>query len=506
MNVCFGARIGWRATLVACLLALLLACTGSAEQKYTGLEAVGWEDFRPFRRLWVQDELALRPELARATRYHLRLSLRDDLHGASGSLKARFCNRGAQAVSELPFVCYPNLTGGALEVTAVRVAGAEVRPAMRNSGGLLAVPLPAPLAPGDTVEVEIVYDLRVPLEDSYPAGVFGLGRGVLSLAYAYPMIPARAAWDRGWPAHFGDFVTNEAGFYVVEVSAPEDVVLALPGVELTRRREAGRTRVLVALGPARDFYLAAGRGLVAVEARRGEVTLRSFAPGDKVEGAELALDVEGAALESFARRFGPYPFTTVTVAAAPFRSLGMEFSGIVLLALRLYDLEEEGQGINNRVLLEGTLAHEVAHQWFYGVVGTDQAEEPWIDESLAQYASWLYYRDRYGEAAARGAFREFDDRWDRIDRAPVPIGKPVVEYTPGEYGAVIYGRAPLFLHALSGRMGEERFDRFLAALVVRYRWRILDGTGFMELAEEICGCELEDLWLQWVVPGVPAGR
>jgi hypothetical protein len=502
----FGSRFDLRAVALASLLAVLLACTGAAEAAYPGLEAVGWDDFEPFRPLWREDELARMPELARATRYHLRLRLADDLSRATGSLEVRYFNRGTEPVSELPFVCYPNLTGGALAVSAARVGGVEVRPSTRNIGGLLTVPLPEPVAPGEAVIVELEYTLRVPPADSRSAGVLGLGGGVLSLAYAYPMIPARKAWDRGRPAHFGDFVTNEAGFFVVEASAPDDVVMVLPGIELARRKEGGRTRVLCALGPARDFYLAAGRHLAVVERQYGEVTVRSYAPPDRMEGAALVLEAAGEALESFSRRFGPYPFTLMSVAAAPFRSLGMEFSGIMLLALRLYDLEADAQGPSHRVLLEGTLAHEVAHQWFYLTVGTDQAMEPWIDESIAQYAYWLYYRDRYGEEAARGAFAEFDDRWNRIDRAAVPIGKAVSDYAPGEYGAIIYGRAPLFLHALSGIVGEECFDRLLEELVARYRWRMVDGQEFMSLAEKLCGCELDGLWQEWVVPEAEGRR
>jgi aminopeptidase N len=500
MNIRGGSVGGFRGLLAACGFTLLLACGGTAQEGYMGLDGVAWDDFTPFQSLWLEDELAEHPELTGATRYHLRLDLSDDLKSASASLSVRYSNRGEDAVAELPFFCYPNLTAGALEVASVVVEGSPTQPQRRNAGSLLIVPLPEPLQPGQRVTIAVEYTLRVPTLSSGDSGLFVFGDGVLSLAYAYPMIPARRAWQRGFPPRYGDFVANEVAFYVVEVSAPDDVVLALPGVELARRRDGGRTEVLFALGPARDLFLAASRDFVVLEEKGGAVRVRSLAPRSRVDGARLVLTAAGEALESFARRFGPYPFTTLTVVAAPFGALGMEFPGITLLALRLYDLEGDINGLSHRILLEATLAHEVAHQWFYNSVGNDQLEEPWIDESLAQYASWLYYRDRYGDGGARGMFREFDERWDRVDRAPIPIGKPVGAYSPKEYGAIIYGRAPLFLHALSERMGEESFDRLLSELAARFEWRLVEGRELMRLAEEICQCELDDLWLEWVDP------
>ncbi|HEC60883.1 MAG TPA: hypothetical protein ENI27_01360 [bacterium] len=188
----------------------------------------------------------------------------------------------------------------------------------------------------------------------------------------------------------------------------------------------------------------------------------------------------------------------MTVVSAPIRSLGMEFSGIIVLASRLYDLEGESPGELQRFILEGTLAHEVAHQWFHTIVGNDQLTEPWIDESLAQYAYWLYYLDRYGDA--RQAFQEFEDTWKRIKRGRIPIGRPVWSFSRREFGPVIYGRAPLFLYALSGRMGQERFDLLLSELVRRYEWQLIEGEVIKAVAEELCPCRLDDLWEEWVIP------
>ena len=171
------------------------------------------------------------------------------------------------------------------------------------------------------------------------------------------------------------------------------------------------------------------------------------------------------------------------------------------MASRLYDPEEAPNEAFRRFILEGTVAHEIAHQWFYGIVGTDQRMEPWIDESLAQYAFWLYLQEIHGDG--RDAYREFGEYWNRIARAEIPIGRPVAAYTRNQYGAIIYGRAPLFLLSLAKLMGEDSFDHLLSVLVERYRWGLVDGERFRALAEQLCQCEqgeLDALWARWVRP------
>jgi aminopeptidase N len=223
----------------------------------------------------------------------------------------------------------------------------------------------------------------------------------------------------------------------------------------------------------------------------------SLAPRGSEPGAELAAEAAAAALRACQRRFGDYPYSRFTLVAAPFSSYGLEFSGIVLLASRLFNLAGSEGGLPNRVLLESTAVHETAHQWFYGLVGNDPLEEPWLDEALAQYATWLCYRDRYGEGPAAGLLSSFEQRWERVHKEPIPIGLPVREYSALQYGAIVYGRAPLFLRALSQRMGEAGFDRLLSGYVRRWRWRLASGGDFLAQAGETCGCQLEDLIERW---------
>ena len=230
----------------------------------------------------------------------------------------------------------------------------------------------------------------------------------------------------------------------------------------------------------------------------GETTVNSYAIPERADGAELALEFATGALKSYNERFGPYPYTEFDVVGTPMLALGMEYPGIVAIALDLYDPNEEIRGLPSQVMLEGTVAHEVAHQWFYNVVGNDQLDEPWLDEAVVQYATGLYYVDAYDEAAAQRYRESWYGRWDRVDRADVPVGLPAGDYTGKEYGAIVYGRGPLFISALAEAMGQETFDQFLRDYYQSNKWGIGTADAFRRLAEDHCQCDLTALFQEWV--------
>ena len=164
----------------------------------------------------------------------------------------------------------------------------------------------------------------------------------------------------------------------------------------------------------------------------------------------------------------------------------------------LYVPGETLSGMRSEDLVESVVVHEVAHAWFYNMVGNDQGREPWLDEAMAQYMTWQYFQDRYGSAAGQGVVDSWWSRWHRVDLDKKPIGLPVEGYTDQDYGAIVYGRGPLFLVALSSEMGEANFHLFLKNYFSTYSWKVATGQDFQALAETTCSCDLDRLFNEWV--------
>lgn len=456
---------------------------------------VAWDDRTVFAGDLItaeQEALRLRPG---ASVYHLDLHLADDLTRLTGQQEVRYTNTESAPLTEVYFRLFPNIAGGKTTVTTVTANGVPVRPRYELRDSVLIVPLGRPLPPGEAVVIGLAYTVTVP---TWPGGnydTFAFLDDVLALAHFYPLIPAYD--DEGWNAEIppsnGDVVYADTSYYRVRLDAPAGLSVAASGREIERGEGDGRVVYTFAAGPVRDFYLVASPRYVVSSTTVGETVVRSWAFPDVAEASALALERAATALAIYNRRFGPYPYTELDVVATPTLAGGVEYPGVIVVAARLYEDPAAP-------FFEHVVAHEVAHQWFYGVVGNDQVDEPWLDESLTQYATWLYYRDRYGEEGDTSFAASLQRRWAGASDRTMPIGLPVAAYNDADYSAIVYGRGPLFLDTLAETLGEDVFAAFWQDYYRTFQWETVTTADFKRLAESHCGCDLTSLFAEWVYP------
>jgi hypothetical protein len=464
------------------------------------LFATSWDDRSDFAAGLVPGAQGVLDELPLAAVYHIAVTIDDTLTAIDGAQEVRYTNAEAIPLEEVYFRLYPNLMGGAITVTNLQVNGTLMAPEVELADSAMRVPLPAPLEPGEQVVLTMDFAIIVPQDEGGGHyGTFILDEEILALAHFYPILAVYD--DEGWnleiPPDSGDLVYSESAFYRVQVTAPEPVTLAASGVEIARETTGGRQQVTYVAGPMRDFYLVGSERFERVSGTVGATTLHSYTFPEFRDAGQRVLDTATAALLSYAGHFGPYPFVELDLASTPTLALGVEYPGIVVNALRMYDPANQAY---TPVMLESTTAHEVAHQWFYSTVGNDQLDEPWLDESLAQLATMLYFEDTYG-AAGRNGFREsLLARWQRVDREELPVGLPVAAYSGAEYGAIVYGRGPLFFEALEEEIGADAFAAFLRDLYETHRWGVATTESLREVAESACACDLGGLFSEWIYP------
>ncbi len=440
-------------------------------------------------------------ELPGAPVYHIEVRIDDDLILLAGRQTVFYTNQEDAGLEAIYFHLHPNLLDSFIYIGGVLVDGEPVETELSGqSSSILRVPLPRPLAPGEATVLDMEFEVDVATDIGRNYGVLAYSEGILALAHFYPMLAVYD--DEGWNIveadTQGDLTYSDAAFYLARVTAPADTVLVGSGAIIAEEADGETQSVTFALGPARDFYLAAGDFAVASETV-GETTVNSYAPASQVDGAKAALDVAVAALAFQGERVGAYPYTELDIVTTPTSALGIEYPGLIAGTLRMYDVTgEAGSAIPMSAILESTTAHEVAHQWFYNLIGNDQLDEPWLDEALASYWTYRYYLDRYGQAAADAYFQNFTDRWARVGNQPIPVGRPVAAYDGAEYSAVVYGRGAIFVRELEETMGRDSFDAFLRAYAERYRWAIATTEDFRALAEVQCACDLATLFNEWI--------
>jgi aminopeptidase N len=206
---------------------------------------------------------------------------------------------------------------------------------------------------------------------------------------------------------------------------------------------------------------------------------------------EEALAVAEGAFRAYVDRFGPYACTELDIVDVPVNIGGYEFPGMVYV--------ETGKRVRgSESAYDYLLAHEMAHQWWYNIVGSQTVAEPWLDESFATYGHYLYL-EHSGQAEAA------EDRlayWQRTygPRRPhqPPVNSPTTDFAGWSgYRRTVYVQGALFLHTLREEMGDEAFFRLLQRLQQQYRYRRPTTIRFLTTAEEVAGRDLNPLFEEW---------
>ncbi len=455
-----------------------------------------WDDFSIFKDGLVPSAQPALDKLKSRSVYHIELNIADNLYEIAGKQDVRYTNNEDIPLTEIHFRLFPNILGGEMQISNLNVDGVSVQPRYSLRNSVMIVPLAQSLEPGKSIIIHMDFSVTVPQSVDLNYGVLAYADNVLALAHAYPMIAVYN--DEGWneeiPPQSGDVAFADASFYLARVTAPKNVTVVTSGRTISAA-QAGQVQILnEASGPARDFYLAASPDYEETSQTFGEVTIRSFAPKYLAKGSQAAVDIASRAIKVYNLHYAPYPYTELDIVSTPTLALGIEYPGTIAITSWIY----EGGGENP--YFEGTVAHEVGHQWFYNLVGDDQLDDPWLDESLTQFATLQYYSDEYGASGEEGFRADLEGRWAYVNNEKIPIGLPVADYTDYEYSAIVYGRGPLFFVELRKQMGDAAFDAFMKEYTSTLSWNISTAETLQSLAEKNCACELDALFDEWVYP------
>ncbi|MDX2544589.1 M1 family metallopeptidase [Streptomyces sp. WI04-05B] len=239
----------------------------------------------------------------------------------------------------------------------------------------LRVTLPKPLAHGGRTTVAFDVSITVPGRNSR----FGREGAFRFLGNALPVLAVHDA--KGW--HLDPYVATGESFYTlasdfrVRLDHPSALKVPATGRTWIRPGKPGRTVTRSVAARVRDFAWAAGPFRTATEISPGGVRVKSYwSPDTPAAGVRLTRQDGVAAVDRFGMEFGRYPYGEIDLVMTSGFGGGMEYPGLVLLGTT-----EEG----------GAVVHEVAHQWWYGIVGNDEYASPWLDESFAQYANARFY-------------------------------------------------------------------------------------------------------------------
>lgn len=461
-----------------------------------------WNDWTPYQTALNEGQYQSISRYQEKPHYQIDVSISEDLESIQGKEEVLFLNNTGETLEEIVFRMYPDLFGSPSTITNVEANGQKTTAISSGNGSVFTVSLAQGLPPHGAVVISMEFKYVMPADPSSNYLVFAYTNDLLTLAHFYPMLAQfdEDGWHTEIPSPQGDVTYTDAAFYLVRVHAPLDATLVVSGTEIYHASTNKKQTVEYAIGPARDFFLAAGKNLEEKTSASNGVTIRSYGPPEDDFGNLLALDTAKKAIDTFSELIGPYPYSEFEVVATHTEALGVEYPGVTVINQKLFGVQKTADDKLTQVYLESTVAHEVGHQWFYNIIGDDQVNDPWLDEAITQYITYRYYMDNYGSSAGDGFLESLYSRWDRTDRAEVPIGKPVSMYSPEEYGSIIYGRGPIFFYTLQEDHGKPVMDKFLKAVYSDYAWQTVTTEDFKLELENACSCNLTKIFQGWVYP------
>lgn len=466
------------------------------------------------------------------TEYHIGVHYDEKKHILIGEQTVTWKHPGKKPVNELYLHLYPNAFRSP-ETTFMKESGGKLRDSRMKTGSfgsmtvssvktldgedvthrmsfvqpddgnpedrtLVKLRLPKPARPGEAVTLQMRFEVRLP----HVFARMGISGDFLMAGQWYPKLAVyetagtRGRKEEGWSLHqyhgnsefYGNF-----GIYNVAVNVPETYIVAATGFQAKPAvRKNGRKTYRFYADDVHDFAWAASPDFIYAEEPHAD----RHVPGVKIK---LYLDPKHAHLEDrymraaklalsrYSEWFGPYPYSTLSVVVPPADGQGaggMEYPTLITA----WAAESDQPGLE----LERVIAHEIAHQYWYGIVATNEAEEAWLDEAFASYSEFRLMQAEYGQAGHL--------KLEALSlKDPAPLKLDAWKFTDhDQYAANVYTRGKLVLLTIEREIGSAAMRKVLKTYYDRWKFKHPGTADFQKTLEDVTGRSWQRFFEQFV--------
>ena len=387
----------------------------------------------------------------------------------NATVRVAVVNDTQNALEKIPFVLYGNAFSeeaelpvselfssacyydgesyGGMEIHSVEGAASFE---ITGGGSILTAYLSEPLYPDECVTLTVDYTLSLAKVNHR----LGVGENCVNLSYFYPMLFAQneSGFYEYAPSAVGDPFVLPCADFLIKLTLPREYTLACGG-KAVRQEEGDKAIYLYEAECVRDAAFVLGNFETSSAVSGGvEIEYYHFADEDPA----YTLGAACAALATYTRLFGEYPYERFVLAETDLYLGGMEYSGFVAISSLLR--REERASV---------VAHEAAHQWWYALVSSDQNACAWQDEGLAEYSVALFYENNpdyqksYRDliAASEGAYRSYYSIKSQLSsEVDTSMSRPLRSFSGDyEYRVLAYDKGVVLFDRLRSTMGEKRF-------------------------------------------------
>ncbi len=347
----------------------------------------------------------------------------------------------------------------------------------------LEIELVEKLYPDENIIVEIEYVLTLPNIKHR----FGFGENTINFGNFYPVLCVyedSVGFVKNEYHAFGDPFYSKMANYEVIINYPSKYTLANTGIKLNESEKNEISSCQIQALNVRDFAFVLSEKFQVKSETVGDCEIIYFYTND--ENADESLQTAVESFSFFENKFGDYPYKTLSVVQNDFVYGGMEYPNLVFISNDL-NLQEE---------INYVIVHEIAHQWWYGMVGNNQFKEAWIDESLAEFSSALFFKynpknNLSYETITKNAnacFEEFKNIYKKIyPELDTSMDRALNEFlTEPEYVNCVYVKGLVAFDILVHQNGEEKVCKMLKTFFKNFQNKQTTSNDLISYVNKYC--------------------
>ena len=452
--------------------------------------------------------------------YTMDLTLDAEARTIGGHVDFEFFNTSDEEWDQLCLRDYPSLfidgknigkpnasdMGGALtEIKNITDSrdGSTIEYTRDDDVSVVWIPLSTKLAPGEKMTLSYDFVSTIPtIADRY-----GVKDEVFNVANFYPILAVytEEGWSHEAYYNVGECFFSELSDYDVTLSVPENYTVLSTGVTVSENVDSGRKVCELDGQCVRDFVFCASPNFKLIEGEYDGVHINVVydeahpATSKMDECEEACLKAAQDSLACLGAALGKYPYPEIDVVLAPIDAGGMEYPNLVIITVDSFYCSK-GDPNFPYSLISGVIAHEIGHQWFMGIVGSNSGLEPWLDESFASYTEIIYAEYMGNDDEIVYYSRDLLDLADKnivqalLSMDEVPINRPHYAFSNDDaYVTAAYYIGKMALYQMEEILGTKEFQGILREYVRRNAFTNSTEARFFETVYDCAGTGNEDL-------------
>ena len=467
----------------------------------------------------------------RVVEYHLDVSLDPNEKVLKGSETLTWTHPGKNTVTELYFHLYPNAFSST-DTTFMKESGGKLRNDVMPTDGfgsmtltglettdglslmhriqyvqpddgnskdttLVKVRLPRPVKGGESITLNMKFEVKLPqiFARMGTAGKFVMAGQWFPKISVYEPAGLRGRTTEGWNLHqyhgnsefYADF-----GIYNVRIHVPENYIVAATGFPIKSAQIVkGQKIYQFYADDVHDFAWSASPDFIVAEKPFSSqevpgVRIKLYLDPVHKDMKERYFYAAEVALKNFSKWYGPYPYSTLSIVVPPEAGNGaggMEYPNLITA----FGAKNDSPGYE----LERTVIHEIGHQYFYGMIASNEFEEAWLDEGFTSYAEDKLMEQEFGiipNLPVQAAII-----------SPATLTQEAWKYgSQDQYAQNVYYRGKLVLKGIERQVGNQMMNKIMAAYTKKYRFGHPTTRDFQKVVEQVTHTSWKTYFNQYV--------